>query len=102
MVKEVSDEHGLPEDLILERTNVNGGAIALGHPVATSSNRIVVTLHPDGLPHGPHPGRMEASIGKKETKELAVMVDSFSPLWVARDALGCEDSDYGRSWLTTE
>jgi homogentisate 1,2-dioxygenase len=58
-----------------------------------------LTLHPGGLPHGPHPGRAEASIGKKETKELAVMLDTFRPLQVARGALPLEDVDYGQSWL---
>ena len=58
-----------------------------------------VTFHPDGMPHGPHPGKMEESIGKKETKELAVMIDTFAPLNVARDALKCEDAGYGKSWL---
>ena len=58
-----------------------------------------VTLHPDGLPHGPQPGRMEESIGKKRTDELAVMIDTFAPLRVARGALECEDPDYGTSWL---
>lgn len=58
-----------------------------------------VTLHPDGLPHGPQPGKYEESIGKKETNELAVMVDTFAPLTVARDVLPCEDPGYGRSWL---
>lgn len=58
-----------------------------------------VTLHPDGLPHGPQPGKTEESIGKKETRELAVMVDTFAPLTVAKAALSCEDPGYGRSWL---
>jgi homogentisate 1,2-dioxygenase len=58
-----------------------------------------LTLHPGGLPHGPHPGRAEASIGKKETKELAVMLDTFRPLKVAKDVLTVEDPQYGRSWL---
>ena len=58
-----------------------------------------ITLHPDGIPHGPHPGRAEASIGKKWTDELAVMVDTFRPLTVARAALPHEDKDYSRSWL---
>jgi homogentisate 1,2-dioxygenase len=58
-----------------------------------------VTLHPDGLPHGPHPGRAEASIGATGTNELAVMMDSFKPLHVARTALGIEDPAYHRSWL---
>jgi len=58
-----------------------------------------LTLHPDGLPHGPQPGRTEASIGQKETNELAVMVDTFAPLRVARAALPCEDDTYQQSWL---
>ena len=58
-----------------------------------------ITFHPDGMPHGPHPGKAEASIGKKETKETAVMVDTFSPLQVAQDVLACEDVDYQTSWL---
>jgi homogentisate 1,2-dioxygenase len=58
-----------------------------------------ITLHPDGLPHGPHPGRAEASIGAKGTNELAVMMDSFRPLLVAEQAEGFEDPDYHKSWL---
>jgi homogentisate 1,2-dioxygenase len=58
-----------------------------------------VTLHPDGLPHGPHPGRAEASIGQARTDELAVMVDTFRSLAVSADALTIEDGDYYRSWL---
>ena len=58
-----------------------------------------ITLHPDGIPHGPHPGRAEASIGAKGTNELAVMMDSFRPLKVAREFLGFEDEKYQFSWL---
>jgi homogentisate 1,2-dioxygenase len=58
-----------------------------------------ITLHPDGLAHGPHPGRTEASLGAKETNELAVMLDTFRPLRVAKDALAIEDADYYRSWI---
>ena len=58
-----------------------------------------ITLHPDGMPHGPHPGRTEASIGVKETHEVAVMLDTFKPLHVARTVLTCEDIDYQTSWL---
>jgi homogentisate 1,2-dioxygenase len=58
-----------------------------------------ITLHPDGLPHGPQPGLTEASIGHKRTDELAVMVDTFRPLNVAMTALPVEDLDYYRSWL---
>ncbi len=58
-----------------------------------------ITLHPDGIPHGPHPGRTEASIGAKATEELAVMVDTFRPLKVAREAMPIEDGNYYRSWI---
>jgi homogentisate 1,2-dioxygenase len=58
-----------------------------------------ITHHPDGIPHGPHPGRAEASIGAKYTDELAVMMDSFRPLKVAREAIAIEDPAYHRSWL---
>ena len=58
-----------------------------------------ITLHPDGLPHGPQPGRTEESIGAKETNELAVMVDTFRPLRVSRQALTLEDPGYPLSWL---
>lgn len=58
-----------------------------------------ITLHPDGLPHGPQPGRTEASIGAKKTSELAVMVDTFRPLRVSRQVLAVEDLDYYRSWV---
>jgi homogentisate 1,2-dioxygenase len=58
-----------------------------------------ITHHPDGIPHGPHPGRAEASIGAKYTDELAVMMDSFRPLKVAKQALEIEDPNYHKSWL---
>ncbi len=58
-----------------------------------------ITHHPDGLPHGPHPGKMEASIGAKATEELAVMMDSFRALKVAKPAMAFEDEGYFRSWL---
>ena len=50
-----------------------------------------ISLHPAGIPHGPHPGSMEKSIGKKETHELAVMVDTFKPLMVTQEALDIDD-----------
>lgn len=58
-----------------------------------------ITLHPIGIPHGPHPGTVEKSLGQKETKELAVMVDTFRPLWITRQALEIEDPDYHKSWV---
>ena len=57
-----------------------------------------ITLHPSGIPHGPHPGAYERSIGQKETQELAVMVDTFKPLKLTKQALELEDTDYLKSW----
>ena len=58
----------------------------------------MITLHPAGIPHGPHPGAVEKSIGAKETKELAVMVDTFRPLMLTKQALEIENQDYVMSW----
>ena len=58
-----------------------------------------ITLHPAGIPHGPHPGAMERSIGQKETQELAVMVDTFKPLKITQQALDIENPDYFKSWM---
>lgn len=57
-----------------------------------------ITLHPSGIPHGPHPGTIEASIGKDRTEELAVMLDTFRPLQVLKPALAVEDEEYMFSW----
>lgn len=58
-----------------------------------------ITVHPNGIPHGPHPGTYEGSIGKKRTEELAVMVDTFRPLRMCKPVLEVEDSGYPFSWL---
>jgi homogentisate 1,2-dioxygenase len=58
-----------------------------------------ITLHPAGIPHGPHPGAYERSIGKKETLELAVMIDTFKPLKITKSALGIQLEDYEKSWI---
>lgn len=58
-----------------------------------------ITLHPGGIPHGPHPGAYERSIGQKETEELAVMIDTFKPLKITENALKLDDGKYYRSWL---
>jgi len=57
-----------------------------------------LTLHPGGIPHGPHPGTYEASIGKDRTEELAVMIDTFRPLYLTQAALALEDLHYPLSW----
>ena len=58
-----------------------------------------ISLHPGGIPHGPHPGTYEKSIGKKETLELAVMIDTFKPLQITEEAIKIEDKKYYKSWL---
>jgi len=58
-----------------------------------------ISLHPAGIPHGPHPGTYEASIGKTKTEELAVMIDTFKPLQLTRTALDIDDGTYYKSWL---
>lgn len=62
-------------------------------------NRGSFTIHPNGIPHGPHPGTYEGSIGKRDTQELAVMVDTFRPLKLTREAQQFENPSYYRSWL---
>ncbi len=59
----------------------------------------MITLHPKGIPHGPHPGTVEKSIGKTETKELAVMIDPFYPLQITEAAMNIEDPSYYLSWV---
>ena len=61
-----------------------------------------MTLHPSGLPHGPQPGAVEASLGHTRTEELAVMVDTFRPLRYTRAALDFEDTQYPFSWKPRE
>lgn len=61
--------------------------------------RGMISLHPIGIPHGPHPGAVEKSIGAKETKELAVMVDTFHPLKLTKAAMDIEIGSYYRSWV---
>jgi homogentisate 1,2-dioxygenase len=58
-----------------------------------------ITLHPRGIPHGPHPGTVEKSLGAERTEELAVMVDTFRPLKLATDAQALDDPQYPFSWL---
>jgi homogentisate 1,2-dioxygenase len=59
-----------------------------------------ISLHPAGIPHGPHPGAYEGSIGSKKTDELAVMIDTFAPLSPTREAFSLEDPTYHDSWTT--
>ena len=59
-----------------------------------------VTLHPMGIPHGPQPGKIEESIGKKGTNEYAIMVDTFEPLQATLNVRDTMDPKYFKSWLT--
>jgi homogentisate 1,2-dioxygenase len=59
----------------------------------------MISLHPKGIPHGPHPGTVEKSIGAKETLELAVMIDPFQPLQLTKAAMEMEDENYWKSWV---
>ena len=59
-----------------------------------------ITLHPGGIPHGPHPGAIERSIGKKATNEMAVMIDPFNPVQITEEACKIELTDYYHSWLS--
>ncbi len=58
-----------------------------------------ITLHQAGVPHGPHPGAYERSVGQKETEELAVMVDTFKPLKLTENAMKLDDGKYYKSWI---
>ena len=58
-----------------------------------------ISLHPSGIPHGPHPGTYEGSIGKKQTEELAVMIDTFKPLMLTENALKIDTGNYYKSWI---
>ncbi len=62
-------------------------------------DRGYISLHPAGIPHGPHPGTYEGSIGKEGTEELAVMIDTFKPLKLTQAALDIDDGKYYQSWL---
>ncbi len=59
-----------------------------------------ITLHPMGIPHGPQPGAVERSIGAKDTEEYAVMVDTFKPLKLTREAMNIEEPGYYKSWIS--
>ncbi|BAY08470.1 homogentisate 1,2-dioxygenase [Calothrix sp. NIES-2098] len=63
-------------------------------------DRASITVHPSGIPHGPHPGMYEGSIGKERTNELAVMIDTFRPLKLTKYALALEDKNYSYSWTS--
>ena len=87
-------------DLDIPETPLNyGPPQTLTTLLRRPSSKESITLHPMGLPHGPQPGKYEDSIGKKKTEELAVMIDTFNPLYVAKEASSLEDEKYQLSWL---
>jgi homogentisate 1,2-dioxygenase len=55
-------------------------------------------VHPQGIPHGPHPGTVEKSLGARETSELAVMCDTFRPMFPTKAAMAFDDLAYPKSW----
>ncbi len=57
------------------------------------------TLHPQGIPHGPHPGTTLKSFDAQRTEELAVMFDTQYPLQLTPEALAMDDPNYPLSWL---
>lgn len=61
-----------------------------------------ISFHPGGIPHGPHPEKYEASVGARETDELAVMVDTFAPLCLSEAAAHYEDTSYHMTWNTAD
>ena len=61
-----------------------------------------ITLHPSGLTHGPQPGKIEESIGVKETNEIAVMIDTFKPLKITNRINEIDDESYPLSWLKND
>ena len=67
--------------------------------VEKASWQLTSVLDPMGLPHGPQPGKIEESLGAKETNELAVMIDTFKPLNMTEAALNVDDEDYPYSWI---
>ena len=70
------------------------GAAASGEAAAEGS----LTLHPAGIPHGPFPGRYEASIAAHRTDELAVVVNADAPLAPTKHAAGIEDAGFNLGW----
>ena len=95
---EVRASHVILRGLTLRGPRIHGIVLGPGaHDVVIE--RCDISMHPYGLAHGPQPGMTEASIGKKETKELAVMVDTFYPLNLTSQALEYEKPEYMSSWL---
>jgi homogentisate 1,2-dioxygenase len=101
-VPRLFDYHPLAVPAPYNHSNIDSDEVlfyAEGHFMSRKGiERGSFTLHPGGLTHGPHPGTMEASIGKKETHEYAVMIDTFKPLYITEQALRFVDKNYPYSW----
>jgi homogentisate 1,2-dioxygenase len=102
-VPRLFDYHPLSIPVPYNHSNVNSDEILYYVEGNFMSRRGVdvgsFTCHPAGLPHGPHPGTVEKSLGAKETAELAVMVDTFAPLNITAAGLELCDPAYMRSWV---
>jgi homogentisate 1,2-dioxygenase len=102
-VPRLFDYHPLSIPAPYNHSNVNSDEViyyAEGNFMSRKGiDRADISLHPYGLPHGPQPGMTEASIGAKETRELAVMVDTFYPLNLTKDALEFEKPEYQSTWM---
>jgi len=101
-VPRLFDYHPLSIPAPYNHSNIDSDEVlfyAEGHFMSRKGiDRGSFTLHPGGLPHGPHPGTVEKSIGAKSTEEYAVMVDTFRPLLLTQDALEFLDKNYPMSW----
>jgi len=102
-VPRMYDYHPLAIPVPYNHSNVDSDEVLYYVDGEFMSRKLVkrgqITLHPIGIPHGPHPGTVEKSLGQKETRELAVMVDTFRPLKITKAAMEIEDPDYFQSWL---
>jgi homogentisate 1,2-dioxygenase len=100
------DYHPLAIPAPYNHSNINSDEViyyVAGHFMSRRGVEISsFTVHPAGIPHGPHPGTVEASIGKEGTEELAVMVDTFNPLEITPQAAALDDDRYPYSWLPPE
>ena len=101
-VPRLFDYHPLAIPAPYNHSNVDSDEViyyAEGHFMSRKGiERGSITVHPSGIPHGPHPGMYEGSIGKEQTDELAVMIDTFRPLKLTTHAGRWEDQDYCYSW----
>lgn len=94
------DEHAVPCPFY--HSSVDCDEILFYHSGDFTSRKTIergsISYHPSGIPHGPHPGAYKNSIGVKQTNEQAVMVDTFTPLFLTKQSVGLEDPDYPTSW----